>query len=396
MNNYKKFLIFIACLLVIFNLGNIFIYAATYDCHEANFLADGTMGIPATKITGTYSDVLTCSKNCGGIQKGTCKPSDENKAPVNFSVDLVESEVLTKYKLLQTLPGYKYDSEGGKTNLENYLSWLYRFALAAAAFLAFLMMVIGGIQMIVGGASETARSDGKKKIEDAIWGLLLAVSAWLILYSINPQLVGMGLSSTPSVNVVGTANEKNQLGGNYQTVNTLFEIQQKMLSNSHYSRFPGLLGKDLNGKNWTLEEQLNLDTHDMAMKKYNLAGIQVTSSKGASGVCADQATCTTSMNGIPKKTVDTHIKIVSDLKKSSDPELRKIVDSYTLTGGTEKGHNAQGFGKGSSDVRYSEKLYEYLKANQKKYNIKVVRECVSKKDLCPSHATSQHISVYNI
>lgn len=97
------------------------------------------------------------------------------------------------YVLLEKLP-----SEGGlKTEvsgLSDYLSWLYKFALAAAAFLAVLMIVVGGIQMIVGGASETARSDGKKRIEQAIWGLLLAITAWLILYSINPDLVKTGLT----------------------------------------------------------------------------------------------------------------------------------------------------------------------------------------------------------
>lgn len=104
------------------------------------------------------------------------------------------------YTFLEPLPGINECSNQNFTSpcqdvtLSSYLGWLYKFALAAAAFLAVLMIVIGGIQMIVGGASETARSDGKKRIEQAIWGLLLAITAWLILYSINPDLVKTGLT----------------------------------------------------------------------------------------------------------------------------------------------------------------------------------------------------------
>jgi len=210
MKNFKKFSIFIACLLVFFNLGIIFAHAA-FECCITTVDVDDV-------CTGSYSTKLECETVCSG----TCGSSSPTP-PTNFSVLLVKSEALTKYKFLQALPGYEF--EAGQTNLENYLSWLYRFALAAAAFLAFLMMVIGGIQIIVGGASETARSDGKKKIEDAIWGLLLAVSAWLILYSINPQLVGMnsGPSSIAPVTVTGTGTK---LSGDLGTLKTFLNLQK--------------------------------------------------------------------------------------------------------------------------------------------------------------------------
>jgi len=75
-----------------------------------------------------------------------------------------------------------------------YLSWLFRFALGAAAFLAVLQIVIGGIQMIISGASETVRSDAKKRISDAIWGLLLALGSYLILNIVSPQFTKMELT----------------------------------------------------------------------------------------------------------------------------------------------------------------------------------------------------------
>lgn len=104
------------------------------------------------------------------------------------------------YKLLQKLP----TSEGlkGEMNLSDYFTWLFHFALVAAAFLAVLKIVIGGLQIIMGGASETARTKGKEMIEMALWGLLLAVSSVLILTAINPDLVKKGFV-IPDITVKG-------------------------------------------------------------------------------------------------------------------------------------------------------------------------------------------------
>jgi hypothetical protein len=96
------------------------------------------------------------------------------------------------YTMLEPLPGMG----GGATGpgLTDYLGWVFKFMLAAAAFLAVAQIVIGGISMIVGGASETARGDAKKRIQEAIYGLLLALASWLILYTINPDLAQMKLT----------------------------------------------------------------------------------------------------------------------------------------------------------------------------------------------------------
>lgn len=92
------------------------------------------------------------------------------------------------YTLLQPLP-----TEGRPLNenvtLTEYLTWIYRFTLAMAGFLAVLMIVIGGVEYIASGANEKLRSDAHSRIENALWGLALALAAYLILYTINPKLV---------------------------------------------------------------------------------------------------------------------------------------------------------------------------------------------------------------
>jgi len=95
------------------------------------------------------------------------------------------------YTFLEPLPGMGQEVDGNL--LSTYVTWLFRFALAAAAFLAVVQIVIGAMHIIVGGASESSQTEGRKIIEMALWGLLLAVSSVLILETINPDLIKTGL-----------------------------------------------------------------------------------------------------------------------------------------------------------------------------------------------------------
>lgn len=94
------------------------------------------------------------------------------------------------YNLLEPLPGL-----GKTTNvtLSDYLGWLFPFMLTTAAILAVLMIVIGGIKLIWGG-SEKLQTEAREQIKMAVLGLLLAISSWLILNTINPDLVNFNLN----------------------------------------------------------------------------------------------------------------------------------------------------------------------------------------------------------
>ena len=45
------------------------------------------------------------------------------------------------------------------------------------------------MEYIISGANEAMRSEAKKRIESAIWGLVMALVSYLVLYTINPSLV---------------------------------------------------------------------------------------------------------------------------------------------------------------------------------------------------------------
>ncbi len=121
------------------------------------------------------------------------------------------------YTLLEPLPGLGKEVKG----LADYLGWLFPFALTVAAILAVIMIVIGGLEL-AGGGNEGLKTSGKKKIEGAIYGLLLAVSAFLILHTINPDLVNMSLSIGSATLKENAQTDKLNADSNLKFCNVVF------------------------------------------------------------------------------------------------------------------------------------------------------------------------------
>jgi len=73
--------------------------------------------------------------------------------------------------------------------LGEYLAALYRFGVGATVLIAILMIIVGGGQYILSRGDSSGIETAKKRITQAIIGLLLSVGSYTILYFINPQLV---------------------------------------------------------------------------------------------------------------------------------------------------------------------------------------------------------------
>jgi hypothetical protein len=102
----------------------------------------------------------------------------------------IKSLATTTYTLLEpaAFTGFTSTAGSGASQLGQFLSQAFQFGLAIAAALAVIMIVWGGVKIML-TESVFEKDDGKKKIQDAIWGLLLALVSWLILYTINPNIL---------------------------------------------------------------------------------------------------------------------------------------------------------------------------------------------------------------
>ncbi|OGZ45102.1 MAG: hypothetical protein A3J54_04470 [Candidatus Ryanbacteria bacterium RIFCSPHIGHO2_02_FULL_45_13b] len=102
----------------------------------------------------------------------------------------------TTYKLLAPLPGgaQELPADGGFSLYAKEVFW---FLLSAAAVLALVMLVIGGVEYVGSAGNTSLLGDAKARMTNALLGLLLALTSWLILNTINPDLVDSSLVIPP-------------------------------------------------------------------------------------------------------------------------------------------------------------------------------------------------------
>ncbi|MEI8061841.1 MAG: pilin [bacterium] len=81
-------------------------------------------------------------------------------------------------------------------------SW-FRIGIALAGMLAVVMIVIGGFQYATTD-SLFGKSEGRTKVDNALFGLALALGTWLILNTINPALTNCSLDAKATTAINST------------------------------------------------------------------------------------------------------------------------------------------------------------------------------------------------
>ena len=94
-----------------------------------------------------------------------------------------------------------------------FVRGFYQFALMIGGVLAFGAIVYGGVLYAASVGNPSKQSEGKEWIKSALLGLLLLAGAYLILYTINPNLVNLSLPTLQTVNIAAPATTGSILGG---------------------------------------------------------------------------------------------------------------------------------------------------------------------------------------
>lgn len=107
---------------------------------------------------------------------------------ITLSVYFAHSEkvMAVDYQPLVRIPGLP--ATGGVT-LSMYLVGLYNFLLSIVGIVAVMMMILGGVRYITAAGSESTIGDAKSMITNAIFGLALAILSWVIVSTINPDVL---------------------------------------------------------------------------------------------------------------------------------------------------------------------------------------------------------------
>ena len=98
-----------------------------------------------------------------------------------------------EYIPLEPLPGV---DQSGQADFGDLISGFFRILINLGAFVAVTVLVIGGITYMVSEKS-FSKLIAKERIKAALWGLAILAGAWLLLYTINPQLLTLTLDQEP-------------------------------------------------------------------------------------------------------------------------------------------------------------------------------------------------------
>lgn len=111
-----------------------------------------------------------------------------------------------QYQVLEPLPSTQYENcvkesednakciaaSGTSEGFNKYVNSVFNVGIIVAIMLAVIMLVIGGIEYM-GSEGPFSKESAKKKFQGAIFGLILALGIYLLLSTINPDLVKLNL-----------------------------------------------------------------------------------------------------------------------------------------------------------------------------------------------------------
>jgi len=114
---------------------------------------------------------------------------------------LTESEPLASFVFAQKSLEVTYPQIPGvltpsttKTALPDYVRYIFQLSLFVGALIAFGSFIYGGVRYLISGGSPSVQKDAQSQMSSGILGLIILISAYIILNTINPQLVGFQVS----------------------------------------------------------------------------------------------------------------------------------------------------------------------------------------------------------
>lgn len=115
-----------------------------------------------------------------------------------------------------TIGGKKYEFIAGQpVTIDNmtigmWISLFYTFFCGVVGILAAVNIIWGGYKYITSFGNASRMSDAKDTIYSALFGIVLAVGAYIILYTINPNLVKFESLNIKSISTIATTEEGNR------------------------------------------------------------------------------------------------------------------------------------------------------------------------------------------
>mgnify|MGYP001568738107 CR=1 FL=1 len=165
-----------------------------------------------------YNNVI---KNAKQTQSGyeASAQSYDNAAETTLLPTKVAPRKTAGYNMYVKLPcqsGANCPSTGTPAG---YIARLYQFGLMIAGLAAFGSIIYGSLLYVLSAGNIGSQQDARDQITQAILGLALLFGAYLILYTINPNLVSLANPAVEPLNLSGIETPGNEIGTGTQNQN---------------------------------------------------------------------------------------------------------------------------------------------------------------------------------
>jgi len=154
--------------------------------------------------------MVLCSTLCGTVMDDRCCDGTKTTCEAtNIAADISSSSTPHQFDSvtpelqipLPTLPSFSEFTDltlqGEAPNRYLWIPWIgqyiaaiYKYAIGIVGVLAGIMIVVGGLLWLTAGGSAERVSTAKSFVESSLVGLVIALTSYLLLYVINPNLVG--------------------------------------------------------------------------------------------------------------------------------------------------------------------------------------------------------------
>src|SRR3989344_1182581 len=136
---------------------------------------------------------------------------------IPYSLFLIPTTAQAQVKLETGLPGIPASGLPVGQELPSYIKYLFIFGLGLITILALTQMIIGCITYILAAGNAAKVEDAKDMIFQALLGVGLLLVSYLLLRTINPDLVNLRNPNLTPTQFRGGPNQQ-QLVGNEQEI----------------------------------------------------------------------------------------------------------------------------------------------------------------------------------
>lgn|GEM_PF-3305042 len=199
----KYFLLIVALIIIFAPLQTVFAvsecfcyYGWNNDCSEEIIAEDAHESqceVLCQTVYGSSYKKFDFSEDDSGIVEGLCAGAATSALVTGTVGEPLPNPVLPSLSV--AIPGVSFSpilQKEGVLSIDflgQYISGLYLYLLGIAVIIAIVMVMIGGLQYVIGAAKPDQVGKGKKRIGSALIGLFLLFGTTLVLTIVNPQLI---------------------------------------------------------------------------------------------------------------------------------------------------------------------------------------------------------------